>query len=164
MIKPNSYSVDIAMMKVVHSPDMLYSLGLGSCVGVAIFDPLARIGGLIHILLPSQKEFESGVHTKTKFADSGIAALVDEMARAGASKFRMKAKIAGGATMFTTASSLDINSIGKRNVQTCKDTLKDLGIQLISQDTGGNRGRTIYFDTETGTLTIKTIDKPEKVI
>ena len=66
--------------------------------------------------------------------------------------------------MFTTASSLDINSIGKRNVQTCKDTLKDLGIQLISQDTGGNRGRTIYFDTETGTLTIKTIDKPEKVI
>lgn len=164
MINTNSYSVDIAVMRVVHSPDVLYSLGLGSCVGVAIFDPLAKIGGLIHILLPSQKEFESGAQTKTKFADSGIPALVDEMVKSGASKYRMKAKIAGGATMFATAGTLDINSIGKRNVETCKNTLKDLGIQLIAQDTGGNRGRTIYFNTDTGALTVKTIDKPEKVL
>lgn len=164
MIKPNNYPVDIAMMKVARPPDQLYSLGLGSCVGVAIFDPLAKIGGLIHVLLPSHKEFDGSVHSRTKFADSGIPALVEELVRAGAAKYRMKAKIAGGATMFKTSSSLDINAIGVRNIQSCKDTLKALGIELIAQDTGGNKGRTIYFNVDTGALRIKVIDKPEKVI
>ena len=164
MTNANSFSVDIAKMKVARPPDLLYSLGLGSCVGVAIFDPLAKIGGLIHILLPSQKEFVGGAHTSTKFADSGIVELVEAMVRAGAARYRLKAKIAGGATMFASKSSLEISSIGKRNVQSCKDTLKALGIQIVAQDTGGTRGRTVYFDVETGELRIKMVDKLEKVI
>lgn len=160
----NSYAVDIAMMKVVRSPDQLYSLGLGSCVGVAIFDPAMRIGGLIHVLLPSSLEFEKANHVRTKFADSGIHDLVNELIKSGASKFRLKAKMAGGAAMFTLQNAMPNNMIGKRNVVSCRETLKNLGIDIISQDIGGNKGRTIIFDVETGQLTVRMVDRSEKII
>jgi chemotaxis protein CheD len=160
----NSYAVDIAMMKVARAPDQLYSLGLGSCIGVAIYDPATKIGGLIHILLPSMKGFENGNHVRTKFADSGIAELVEAVIKAGASRARLKAKMAGGASMFAIKSTSDVHEVGKRNILSTRETLKNLGIDLIAYDTGGNKGRTIIFDIETGQLTIKTIDKAIKVI
>ena len=156
-------SVDIAMMKIAKPPDQLCSLGLGSCVGVAVYDPVAKIGGLIHILLPSIKELGPG-HSRTKFADSGISDLVDAIIKAGASKPRLKAKMAGGATMFSVSSNSPIATIGKRNVESCRETLACLGIELVAEDTGGNSGRTIHFDIETGSLRIKAVDKPEKII
>ena len=160
------HSVGIAMMKVAEAPDQMYCLGLGSCVGVAIYDPITRIAGLIHVLLPSMREFENAGQLRTKFADTGINDMVSEMLKKGAVKYRLKAKIAGGASMFDIKDSAasDMMAIGKRNVQSCKDTLKDLGIELIAHDTGGTKGRTIYFDTETTMLTIKIINKGEKVI
>ncbi|SHH84043.1 chemotaxis protein CheD [Sporobacter termitidis DSM 10068] len=160
----NSYAVDIAMMKVARAPDQLYSLGLGSCIGVAIYDPKAKIGGLIHILLPSSQGFENGNHVRTKFADSGIMDLVEALLKAGASRVRLKAKMAGGASMFTIKSTSSIHEVGKRNIQSSKDTLKMLGIELVAHDTGGNKGRTIIFDIDTGQLTIKTVDRAVKVI
>ncbi len=159
-----SYAVDIAMMKVTRAPDQLYSLGLGSCVGVAIYDPVTKIGGLIHILLPTCQGFENGNHARTKFADSGIEALLEALIKAGASRTRLKAKMAGGASMFVTNGTSSVHEVGKRNIQSSRDTLKRLGIELVGHDTGGNKGRTIYFDIETGQLTIKTVDKTVKVI
>lgn len=160
----NSYAVDIAMMKVARAPDQLYSLGLGSCIGVAIYDPATKIGGLIHILLPSWKGFENGNHVRTKFADSGIAELVNALVKAGASRVRLKAKMAGGASMFAIRSGSDVHEVGKRNIQSSRDTLKNLGIELLAYDTGGNKGRTITFNIDTGQLTIKTVDRTIKVI
>ncbi len=158
------FSVDIAMMKVARPPDQLYSLGLGSCVGVAIYDPAAKIGGLLHVLLPSIKEIEGAGHSRTKFADSGINDMVDTLLKSGASKIRLRAKIAGGAAMFAIKSSAPGETIGKRNVQSCRDTLRSLGIDLVAYDVGGNKGRTVYFDVGTGALTIKVIDREDKVI
>ncbi|HHU22280.1 MAG TPA: chemotaxis protein CheD [Clostridiales bacterium] len=163
-MKQNRHSVDIAMMKVARAPDILYSLGLGSCVGVAIYDPVARVGGLIHVLLPSFKEFTQGVHSRTKFADSGIADMVEAMIGAGAKKYNMKAKIVGGAAMFATENNQVHNTIGSRNVASCVETLKKLGIEIIAQDVGGNKGRSIFFDLSTGVLSVRTIEKGEKVI
>lgn len=160
----NDNAVDIAMMKVTRAPAQLYSLGLGSCIGVAIYDPAAKIGGLIHILLPTCQGFENGNHTRTKFADSGITDLVEALVKEGASKTRMKAKMAGGASMFTMNGTSSVHEVGKRNIQSSRDTLKRLGIELVAHDTGGNKGRTIYFDIETGQLTIKTVDRAVKVI
>ncbi len=151
-------------MKIARSPDQLYSLGLGSCVGVAIYDPVTQIGGLIHVLLPSAQEFQKEGHIRTKFADSGISDLVEAIVKAGAVKFRLKAKMAGGAAMFLMKSDSAVGSIGRRNVQSCMDTLKKLNIELTSQDTGGTKGRTIIFDISSGDLIIKTIDQEEKVI
>jgi chemotaxis protein CheD len=159
-----SNAVDIAMMKVARAPEQLYSLGLGSCIGVAIYDPAVKVGGLIHILLPTCQGFENGNHVKTKFADSGITELVEALVRAGASKARMRAKMAGGASMFITNGTSSVHEVGKRNIQSSRDTLKRLGVELVAHDTGGNKGRTIYFDIETGQLTIKTVDKTVKII
>ncbi|NMA36823.1 MAG: chemotaxis protein CheD [Papillibacter sp.] len=160
------HSVGIAMMKIAEAPDQMYCLGLGSCVGVAVYDPIAKIAGLIHVLLPSIKEFENAGQLRTKFADTGISDMVSEMLKKGAVKYRLKAKLAGGATMFETKDSAasDLMAIGKRNVQSCKDTLKNLGIELVAHDTGGTKGRTICFDIDTSLLTIKIINKGEKVI
>ncbi len=158
------FAVDIAMMKVARAPDQLYSLGLGSCIGVAIFDSTVKVGGLIHILLPTSQGFENGNHVRTKFADSGICDLVDAVIKAGASRARLKAKIAGGASMFITNGTSSVHEVGKRNIQSSRDTLKMLGIELLAHDTGGNKGRTIIFDIDTGQLTIKTVDKSIKVI
>ena len=158
------FSVDIAMMKIARPPDLLYSLGLGSCVGVAMYDPVAKIGGLLHVLLPSIKEIEGGTHPKTKFADSGINELVNALVQAGASRARLTAKIAGGASMFATKTGSLTESIGKRNVQSAKDTLKSLRINLVASDVGGTKGRTVYLDVATGALTIKVIGKEDKVI
>ena len=160
----NSYAVDIAMMKVARAPETLYSLGLGSCIGVAIYDPVVKIGGLIHILLPSRLGFENGNHVRTKFADSGIADLLDAVLKAGASRTRLRAKMAGGASMFIMKSTSDVHEVGKRNTLSSKETLKNLGIELVASDTGGNKGRTVIFDLDTGQLTIKTVDKSIKII
>lgn len=160
----NSYAVDIAMMKVARAPDQLYSLGLGSCIGVALYDPAAKIGGLIHILLPTMSGFENGNHVRTKFADSGLVELLDAVVRAGASRARLRAKMAGGASMFAVRSTSDVHEVGKRNIQSSRETLRNLGIDLVAHDTGGNKGRTIVFDIDTGQLTIKTVDKVIKVL
>ncbi len=160
------YSVDIAMMKVAGPPHELFSLGLGSCVAVALYDPVTRIGGLIHVLLPSISEFDSERHSKTKFADSGIAELLDAMVRVGAVRGRIRAKMAGGAAMFNFKGSLnsDAHAIGKRNIQSCRDTLNKLKIELVACDTGGAKGRSIVFYTETGAMSVRTIDRQEKII
>lgn len=160
------YSVDIAKMEIAHSPDQLYCLGLGSCVGVAVYDPVTGVGGLLHVLLPSMGEFKSAGGVRTKFADTGIADLVDKVVGAGGLRSRLVAKMAGGAAMFEVkgGSVNDLLAIGRRNVQSCGETLKKLGIGLVAQDTGGSRGRTVIFDLASGSLTIKMMDRMEKVI
>lgn len=160
------YSVDIAMMKVVRAPDQLYCLGLGSCVGVAVYDPVVGVGGLLHVLLPSMGEFATAGSVRTKFADTGITDLVDAVVRSGGMKFRLKAKMAGGAAMFAVkgAPLSDAIAIGRRNVQSCGDTLRKLGIELVAHDTGGSKGRTVIFDVGTGALVIRMMDRREKVI
>jgi chemotaxis protein CheD len=160
----NSIAVNIAMMKIARPPQTLHSLGLGSCIGVAIYDPGAKIGGLLHALLPKIGEFGGDGHSRAKFADSGIEDLVELLVASGAKRSRLKAKIAGGAAMFALKPGSSVGDIGKRNVQSAVETLQRLGIGLVAQDTGGNKGRTIIFDVATGQMTIKMIDRAVKVI
>ena len=160
----NSIPVNIAMMRVARPPVTLHSLGLGSCIGVAIYDPVEKIGGLLHALLPKIGEFTGEAHNRAKFADSGIQDLVELLEAHGARRSRMKAKMAGGAAMFALRPGSRVGDIGKRNVESAVSTLRRLGIPLVAQDTGGNKGRTIIFDVDTGQMTIKMIDRAVKVI
>lgn len=157
--------VGMADMKVCKSPDKLTTLGLGSCVGVAIMDPDTRISGLIHIMLPDSTKIKNNSNI-SKFADTGIEAMVEAMACMGAKKEHMIAKIAGGAKMFTFSGAVanDTMNIGERNVEAVKLVLQKLGVKLLAEDTGLNYGRTIVFDSENGTLLIKAVGKPEKLI
>ena len=153
--------VGMADMQTVRCPDVLTTLGLGSCVGVALFDRINKIGGLAHIMLPTMKGFEG--QSVAKFADSAIAELVNRMVREGALRSAIVAKIAGGAHMFGHSMS-DILKIGERNSASCIAVLRQLGIPLQANDTGGPYGRTIELNTETGALKIRTIGAGERFI
>lgn len=154
--------VGMADLKVAKAPDILTTLGLGSCVGITLFDQSRKIGGMAHIMLPSYKGYEG--QNVAKYADSGIIELLNQMVRLGASKAALVAKIAGGAHMFSSAQTSNMLKIGERNAAASAALLKQLGIPIRANDTGGTRGRTIELELETGALKIRSVGAGEKVI
>ena len=155
--------VGMADLNVSVSPGILTTLGLGSCVGIVLYDPMKKVGGLAHIMLPDSTQIKNNSNV-AKFADTGIQKLIDDMTKLGANKNRLVAKLAGGAQMFSFKSGNDLMRIGDRNVEASIKMLQTLGIKILSKDTGENYGRTIEFYTETGELLIKTIGKEIKII
>lgn len=155
--------VGMADLKVCRYPDSITTLGLGSCVGVVLYDAMARCAGLAHVMLPDSTSIRNN-DNKAKFADTGIEELLRRMESIGAVKNRLTAKIAGGAQMFAFNSTSDMVRVGERNVEACKKKLKELGIKIVAEDTGLNYGRTIEFYTETGMLKIKAVGKIVKEI
>ncbi len=159
----NMIRVGMADLKVCESPGILTTLGLGSCVGIVLYDSLSKIGGMVHVMLPDSTKFTNN-ENKAKYADTGIETLVNNMLDVGANKERIVAKIAGGAQMFAFSSDSDALRIGERNVEAVKKILDTKKIKIMAEDTGLNYGRTIEFYTETGELLIKSVGKPDKKI
>lgn len=155
--------VGMADLNIAKAPDNITTLGLGSCVGVTLYDPKTKIGGLAHVMLPSSEEIKNNSN-KAKFADTALDVLIDKMVNAGANRRNLVAKMAGGAQMFNFNSQNDVLKIGERNAIASKKKLKELGIRILSEDTGGNYGRTIELNTENGDLLIKTIGHGTRVI
>jgi chemotaxis protein CheD len=152
----NIETVGIAQYKVAFSPRILSVIGLGSCVGVCLYDPIAKIGGLSHIMLPDSSISKSKEFKPGKFADTAIAVTLDEMIELGALKSRISAKIVGGATMFRNNGVTDpIFEIGIRNVEAAKKTLKNEGIKIVAEDIGGDYGRSIDFFTKNGKVLVR---------
>lgn len=156
--------VGMADLKTCVSPNGITTLGLGSCVGIAIRDPHTKIGGLAHIMLPDSTQIKNSQQNIAKFADTGIEDLVAKMVKLGASRSRMVAKIAGGATMFAFSSKNEMMQVGERNVAATKKKLQEMRIPILAQDTGANYGRTVIFYPETGDFHIRTVGKSEKII
>lgn len=156
--------VGMADLKTCVSPDGITTLGLGSCVGIAIRDPQTKIGGLAHVMLPDSSAIRNSQTNIAKFADTGIVELVNQMEKLGAKRNRMVAKIAGGATMFTFQSAGGVGNVGDRNVEASKAKLAELKIPIVAQDTGANYGRTVIFYPETGDFHIRAVGKSETVI
>ncbi|WP_046175034.1 chemotaxis protein CheD [Domibacillus indicus] len=156
--------VGIADMNIVKPPDVIRTSGLGSCVGVVLYDESTRIAGMVHVMLPNSGLARENIKNKAKFADTGIRALVSELEKRGARTIRLKAKIAGGAQMFQFKSGSDLMKIGPRNVEAVKEQLQAARIPILSEDTGGSSGRTIEFDPSTFLLHIRTVNKGEQTI
>ncbi len=156
--------VGMADLKTCKAPDGLITLGLGSCVGIALRDPVTQIGGLAHIMLPDSTAMRGNNTTKEKFADTGIEELVRQLQAMGASRERLVAKIAGGATMFQIESRNNMMKVGERNVLATIEKLKQMNIKLLAQDTGENFGRTVTFFPETGEFHIRAVGKSQKII
>ena len=156
--------VGMADLKTAKAPDSLTTIGLGSCCGVTLYDPVTTIGGLAHVMLPDSTAIKNNSNI-AKFADTGIQELYNQVIKLGASKIRLVAKIAGGAKMFDVsgASATTIN-VGDRNAQASRDKLKQLGVKIIAEDTGLNYGRTVILDCNNGDYTIKAVGKDLKVI
>ena len=151
--------VGIAQMDVVKVPRTIRTSGLGSCVGVVIYDESKKVAGMVHVMLPDSSLGRTETINVAKFADTGVAALVDILKREGAQSFKLKAKIAGGAQMFQFTSDKDSMRIGPRNVEAVKAQLKKLNIPIVAEDTGGNSGRTIEFNPDTNKLNVRTVNQ-----
>lgn len=156
--------VGMADLKTCVSPDGVTTLGLGSCVGIAIRDPMTKIGGLAHIMLPNSREIKNAQQNVAKFADTGIEELVMQMEKLGAKRNRMVAKIAGGATMFNFQGTSTIGQVGERNVEATKAKLQELKIPILAEDTGANYGRTVIFFPESGEFHIRAVGRSEAII
>ncbi|CAM4253163.1 chemotaxis protein CheD [Saccharibacillus endophyticus] len=158
----NLVKVGMADLNVVGNSGILRTTGLGSCVGLTLYDPQIKVAGMAHVMLPSSDIARESQINVAKYADTALPVLVDKLVDLGASKRRLIAKMAGGAQMFAFAGSGDTMRIGPRNVESCKEMLKKLGISLYSEDTGANYGRTIEISSETGILTIRSVQKGVK--
>jgi len=156
--------VGMADLKVCHAPDGLTTLGLGSCIGAVVYDPVSKVCGMVHVMLPDSTTIKENSN-KAKFADTGVDLLVEQVLALGAEKRRLVAKIAGGAQMFSFgAIKSDFNNIGERNAIAVKKKLAEHKIPLIAEETGGNIGRTIIFDSMTEMLTIKAVGQTPREI
>ena len=158
---PELIKVGMADLKSGKNPDSIISYGLGSCVGIALYDSQAKIGGLAHIMLPDSTQARA-TDNQAKFADTALPVLLDQILRLGAVKSRITAKIAGGSQMFSFVQATDIMRIGDRNAEAVRVVLKALSIKLLAEDVGGSYGRTVELMLDTGIFVIKTVDKGEK--
>jgi len=156
------YVIGISDQKTAHSPDMLITYALGSCIGISLFDPSTSIGGLAHIMLPDSEMMNKKNNTKTdrmKYADTAIIDLLKDMIHEGANRKRIIARIAGGANMFKSALPISAGTIGDRNTHAVKEQLMKLKIPLVGEDIGRDYGRTMFFDLTTGNISIQSLGK-----
>ena len=155
--------VGMADLKVCKAPDALTTLGLGSCVGIAIRDAAKGIGGLAHIMLPDSTAIKDNSNIP-KFADTGIDELVKQLVAMGAGRTRLEAKIAGGAQMFAFSGKNTSANVGERNAEAVKKKLGELRIPILAEDTGKNFGRTVVYYPANGNFLIRAVGRDEYVI
>ena len=155
--------VGMADLKVTKAPGVLTTLGLGSCIGIALYDPQTKIAGLAHIMLPDSKQIQNNSNI-AKFADTAIIKMIADMERLGARKANLKAKIAGGAQMFAFNSTNDALRIGDRNTEATIKILNSLRIPIVSSETGANFGRTVELYSADGRFLIKAVGQGVRTI
>jgi len=151
--------VGIADMKIARREGILITYALGSCIGISIYDPMIKLGALIHIMLPEAGNQDAS--NVFKFADTGIRETLRKLAAFGGMKARYQCKIAGGAKMFEMMNTGGIGNIGERNAQSVERTLKAEQIKIIRKDVGANYARTMLLNVEDGSVRIRTAGRPE---
>jgi chemotaxis protein CheD len=146
--------VGISDLKVSNNPgDALVTYALGSCIGVAVFDPKAKVGGLLHFMLPdSLLDANKAKASPGMFADTGIIALFKACYAYGAEKKRMVVKIAGGANILDDTNYF---RIGQKNIMAMRKIFWRNNVLIDSEDTGGNFNRTVRLELASGRCTLK---------
>lgn len=156
MTGPTEIRVKVADYAVAGGSTLLITVGLGSCVAIALYDPQVHVGGLAHVLLPSTGMSQDRSN-RAKFPSTAVPLLCDRMQALGARIGRVRAKIVGGASMFTSLLSASGLQIGERNVVATRAALEHAGIPIIAQEVGGDYGRSVYFHVDDGRLVVKSL-------
>lgn len=152
--------VGIADMKICRLSGIIITYALGSCIGVCLYDPVIRLAGMVHIMLPNNLDGKGNLF---KYADTGIRETIRKMEVFGAVRGRMISKIAGGAKMFDIQGGGSIGNIGQRNIVSVKNILKEERIRLVAEDVGSNYARTLSFDASNGQGKIRSFGKKEVI-
>lgn len=154
--------VKVADCRVGRDEQTLTTIGLGSCVGIALYDPATKVGGLAHVMLPSENMARDRSNP-AKFPGSAVSMLLAEMTRLGADTRRVRAKLVGGASMFANLVSSNGN-IGERNVQAVRQVLAQLGVPVVAEDTGSDYGRSVVFYLSDGRVEVRSLKKGQRVL
>ena len=128
---------------------LLEAMGLGSCIGIILFDMSTGISGIAHILLPGASQ-----NGETKYAETAIETMLENMIKQGARKSKIVAKFAGGAQVFKHI-NLEILKIGSRNAISVEETLKQKKIPILAKDVGGEVGRSVMFNPLDGSMIVR---------
>lgn len=160
--KVQEIRVKVADYAVATGDVIISTLGLGSCVAIMLYDGSSRIGGLAHILLPSEG-LSLDSDNRAKFPSTAIPLLVEDMRKRGAWG-RPMAKIVGGASMFASLLPSGGINMGERNVEATKRVLRLAEIPLVASDTGGEHGRSVYFHLNDGRVVVKSLKMGERVL
>ena len=152
--------IGIAEYAVVTDETILVTSGLGSCLGIVLYDPRNTVSGMIHVMLPSVDQARDT--NPAKFVDTGVPLLIDEMEAEGADRSQLRAWIVGGSEMLNFESGGE--SIGSRNIAMAKQVLDEYGLTLVEADIGGGHGRSVQFDPATETVSIRTADESTRAI
>jgi chemotaxis protein CheD len=160
----NNIAVGLGEIKISEDPNtVLVAFGLGSCVGVGIFDPVKKIGGMLHAVLPSSTS-NNNQDSPSKYVDTGIPLLINELEKKGLDRKRSKLYVIGGANILMANKGNTPFDIGTRNVNAATEIFNNLKWKPDAQDTGGNNGRTFRLYIDEGRATIRTMGEKEKDI
>lgn len=155
--------VGMADYKICRSPQKISTLGLGSCLGVVLYDKTTGICGMAHVMLPDSKKISQNSN-RLKFVDTCLQDMYDELLQNKVNANRLVAKIAGGAKMFSYNSENEFLNIGGQNVKAVKEFLAKWNVPIVAEDVGETYGRTIVFDPSTGDLLIRAVGLGDSVI
>lgn len=157
----NEKAIGIGELFCGTPPMKIITYGLGSCIGIALYDKSTKVAGLSHIMLPYSHEF-ANKSNPMKFADLAIPELLMQMKANGAKMKNIYAKIAGGASMFSFGNMSPGLNIGERNAEAVISTLMKYNVPILAKDLGGKSGRTMSIETLTGKVFIKIIGQGTK--
>ncbi len=152
----NEVFVNMGQIGVLRGKGVLVTVGLGSCVGVSLYDPSAKVGALAHVFLAKSRANSDRELMPGKYADTAIPALIDFAVKAGANRNKFEAKIAGGAHLFDNLRS-DMPSVGQKNVEAVIEQLNNYSIPITGKDVLGKRGRKMSLYVDSGIVVVTTI-------
>lgn len=147
-------------IQVSNDPNHVLScLGLGSCIGISAYDPVAKVGAMVHVVLPHCNDPEAE-KTPVKYANTALPAMLKEMEKKGAVKGRIVIKIAGGAKIISTIPARSLLDIGERNCEAVKAALAEHGFVVKAEDLRGNLGRSMWLHIDSGITRVRTTSSP----
>lgn len=155
--------VRVAQQAVGRKGDVLVTLGLGSCVAVLLHDPVARVAGMAHVLLP-EPSLARDASNPAKFASTAVPLLVEELCRAGARRSRLQARLVGGASMFASLMTNGAQNMGERNANAVREALRRVGIPILAEAVGGDYGRSVRFRARDGHTVVSSVGRSDVVL
>mgnify|MGYP001306451464 CR=1 FL=1 len=158
-------NVGMGEIKLSKTPGTyLVAPGLGSCIGLIMYDPKISLAGMVHVVLPDSSATTKEIYSQGKYADLAIPELLKRMINEGANKNNLVVTMAGGAQMFTLEKGSNVLNIGMRNAVAVKAALNKEGLKISASDTGGNKGRTLKIEVSTGIVYVKSIGQAEVIL
>ncbi len=157
LVETRSRNLGLGEWAVSSDPgDVLVSLGLGSCVAFVVYDAVARVGGMAHMVLPDSSMARSATTSPAKFVDLAIPLVVQEMEARGAKTMRMRVHLVGGARMLQSTRASESMNIGDRNAEAARLAVTAAHLHIAGEELGGSHGRTVRLEIATGEMTVST--------